>query len=128
MSVDKQKILPSNGMNLDSDESVVPETQGTFIKNHINAINNLEDGNSGGQSTSILTPYPSISTNFDDADLPRLRSYTINLSGITNYINTDIISSVKDTTETIVNLAIANLAAPDAYMVGLGFAVTGVQT
>jgi hypothetical protein len=123
MAIDKQKLLPIGGMNMDSDESVLPETQATFIKNHINAINNIEDGNSGGQSTNALTPYPSISTNFDDADLPRLRSYSIDLSAITYPAH--IISSVKDTTETVAITALPNLLALTTYMTGLGFTNTG---
>jgi hypothetical protein len=126
MSVDKQKLLPIGGMNLDSDEQFVPETQATFIKNHINAVNNLEDGNSGGQSTNALTPYPSISTNFDEALFPHLRSYTIDLSSVT--FPSVFVSFVRDTTEVDVGNNMANSAALDAIMMGSGFTITGAQT
>jgi len=124
MAVDKQKLLPIGGMNLDSDEQFVPETQATFIKNHINAVNNLEDGSSGGQSTNALTPYPSISTNFDEAYFPHLRTYTVDLSGAL-VANSHIISYVRDTTETDSSTVITNIGQLSAFMVGLGWTSLG---
>ena len=121
---EQQFVLPVNGMNMDADEGNTPSTQGTFLKNVINAVNNLSAGNNGGLSTNTLTPYPSISTNFDDADLPRLRSYSIDLSAITYPAH--IISSVKDTTETVAITALPNLLALTTYMTGLGFTNTAV--
>lgn len=123
MAVDKQKLLPINGMNMDCDESVLPETQATFIKNHINAINNLEDGASGGQSTQCLTPYPSISTNFDEAYLPHLRSYTVDLSGLT--FPATFVSFVRDTTEVDVGNIVNNIGELSAIMVGSGWTALG---
>lgn len=123
MAVDKQKLLPINGMNLDSDEQFIPESQATFIKNHINAVNNLEDGASGGQSTNALTPYPSISTNFDDAYLPHLRSYTIDLSAVT--FPATFVSFVRDTTEIDVGNVVNNIGDLSAIMVGSGWTSLG---
>lgn len=123
----KQKLTGLGGMNMDTDENSLSPSQFTFIKNHINAVNNLEDGASGGQSTNALTPYPSISTNFDDAYLPHLRTYTIDLSAVLA-ANSHIISSVKDTTETDSGTAITNAGQLNTYMTSLGFTTTGVGT
>lgn len=123
---EQQFILPVNGMNLDADEGNTPSTQATFLKNVINAVNNLSAGNNGGLSTNALTPYPSISTNFDDADLPRLRSYSIDLSGIT--YPSVFVSFVRDTEEEVPAVtAMANSAALSAIMVGLGFTDAGAS-
>jgi len=120
----KQKLTGTGGMNMDTDENSLPPNQCTIIKNHINAVNDLESGSSGGQSTNALTPYPSISTNFDDADLPRLRSYSIDLSGIT--YPSVFVSFVRDTEEEIPSsTAMPNSASLSAIMVSLGFTDAG---
>ena len=123
----KQKLTGTGGMNMDTDENSLPPNQCTIIKNHINAVNDLESGSSGGQSTNALTPYPSLSTNFDDAYFPRLRSYSIDLSAITypSVGGTTFVSIVRDTTEIDVGTVMTNSAGLSAVMVGLGFTDLG---
>lgn len=124
MTQDQQILMPLKGMDSDTDYSLMSPEKALFIKNG-QVLYNKKSNGSVGSNQLALTPLQSNETDFDETLLPRIRTYTIDLTALDGAYPINIFSYTKDYYETIDVTAIADLSELQAYFTALGFTNDG---
>jgi hypothetical protein len=116
--------MPLKGMDSDTDYSLLSPEKALFIKNG-QVLYNKKSNGSVGSNQLALTPLQSNETDFDETLLPRIRTYTIDLTALDGTYPINIFSYTKDYYETIDVTAIDDLTELQAYFTALGFTNDG---
>lgn len=124
MTQDQQILMPLKGMDSDTDYSLMSSEKALFIKNG-QVLYNKKSNGSVGSNQLALTPLQSNETDFDETLLPRIRTYTIDLTALDGTYPINIFSYTKDYYETIDVTAIDDLTELQAYFTALGFTNDG---
>ena len=122
-------MLPIKGMDGDTDYSLVSPEKCVFIKNgQIQFNKNTNNNGVGGSNDLSITPLQSNETDFNNALLPRIRRYKINLSDLMSQYPFTIFSYTKDYYETIAQVEVSDIAELGSYLATLGFLYDGDYT
>lgn len=129
MRPQQQIMLPIKGMDGDTDYSLVSPEKCVFIKNgQIQFNKNTNNNGVGGSNDLSITPLQSNETDFNNALLPRIRRYKINLSDLMSQYPFTIFSYTKDYYETIAQVEVSDIAELGSYLATLGFLYDGDYT
>lgn len=122
----QQILLPLKGMDGNTDYSLVSPEKSVFIKNgQIQFNKNANNNGLDGSNELSVTPLQSNETDFDNALLPRIRKYKIDLSDLHALFPFTIFAYTKDYSETISQVKVNDITELGSYLASLGFLYDG---